>query len=334
MVFWPVILTGAVPALLSVLAVWPLALLYGDYKVMLYAIVVQALMTAVISHLVSQRPYRLVLDRAVMTQSLRFGWPLLVNGVLLFGVFNGDKLIVGRELGMATLAIFSMGFTLTLTPTLVMAKSVANFFLPQLSQIDRSTPEGEARFVHLAITTFEVHFTFGLFLVLGTMILGDPVVRILLGEKYASLIPLMTWLSIMQAIRVFKGGPSCVALAEGKSENAMISNLVRVGSLPLAWWAMTQDGGVLIVIWIAIAGEIVGFFVAVALARWRVSLPVKALTKPVILSFVMLTFTGIQTSLINEGQFGASYTVAAGAVFFFVIAVVHMTDLRAYISRR
>ncbi|WP_272911710.1 oligosaccharide flippase family protein [Loktanella sp. M215] len=334
MVFWPVILTGAVPALLSVLAIWPLAAWYGDYKVMLYAIVVQALMTAVISHLVSRRPYRLVLDRAVMTQSLRFGWPLLLNGILLFGVFNGDKLIVGRELGMETLAIFSMGFTLTLTPTLVMAKSAQNFFLPQLSVIDRSTPEGEARFMHLAMVTYEVHFAFGLFLVVGTMLLGDSLVRILLGEKYLSLIPLMTWLSIMQAIRVFKGGPSCVALAEGKSENAMVSNLVRVGSLPLAWWVVAQGGGVLAVIWIAIAGETIGFFMAVALAGWRVSLPLKPLTLPVGMSFIMLALAGVQTILIHNNQFGSAYIVAASVFVAFAASIFFMSDLKSYVARR
>ena len=61
-------------------------------------------MTALVSHLVAERPYRLVLDREIMAESLRFGWPLLVNGVLLFVVFNGDRVIVGHGLGMATLA--------------------------------------------------------------------------------------------------------------------------------------------------------------------------------------------------------------------------------------
>ena len=87
------------------------------------------------SHLVAERPYRLVFDRGIMARSLRFGWPLLLNGILMFLAFQGDKLIVGRVMGMEALAIFAMGVTLTLTPTLVLAKSVQNMFLPKLSQL-------------------------------------------------------------------------------------------------------------------------------------------------------------------------------------------------------
>lgn len=113
MVFLPVALTVSVPALMSVLALWPLSALYDDYRIMLYTIIAQYALTVLTSHLVARRPYRLVLDRRLMAQSLGFGWPILVNGVLLFAVFNGDKVIVARELGTTTLAIFAMGFTLT-----------------------------------------------------------------------------------------------------------------------------------------------------------------------------------------------------------------------------
>ena len=144
MVFWPMLLTGAVPALISVLAVWPLAHWFGDWRVLLYSILVQSALGVVVSHLLARRPYRLVLDRGIMGQSLRFGWPLLANAVLLFFVFQGDRLIVGRLTGMTPLAIFSMGVTLTLTPTLVMAKSAQNFFLPQLTKASHITaPEPE-----------------------------------------------------------------------------------------------------------------------------------------------------------------------------------------------
>ena len=106
MVFWPLLLTGAVPALISVLVLWPLAHWFGDWRVMLYSILIQALIGTVVSHILAKRPYRIVLDPAIMRSSLRFGWPLLVNAVLLFFVFQGDRLIVGRLSGMQALAIF------------------------------------------------------------------------------------------------------------------------------------------------------------------------------------------------------------------------------------
>ena len=263
--FMPMILTGAVPALAALIVVWPLALWYGDYKVMLYSIILQAALTALTSHVVATRPYRLVLDRALMTQSLKFGWPLLVNGILLFAVFNGDKLIVGRELGMETLAIFAMGFTLTLTPTLVMAKSVQNFFLPQLA----AAREDSARFEHLSIVTLQAILVLGLVFVVIVLLIGGPVVDLLLGEKYAELQAYLGLLAIMQAIRVFKAGPAIVAMAMGHTGNATLSNLGRLISLPVCWYVAVTFGDLQMIIWVVIIGEIVGYITALLLLRYR-----------------------------------------------------------------
>ena len=238
MKYLPAVLTTAVPALISVLAIWPLHLLYGDYRVMLYAVLIQGVLAVAMSHLVAERRYALVFDRAIMANSLRFGWPLLINGILLFVVFNGEKLIVGRELGMAMLAIFAMGFTLTLTPTLVMAKSVQSFFLPQLS----AAKEDAAAFAHLAMATLQASLLNGAAMVVAVVLIGAPLVHVLLGPKYEGLLPFLTWLAILQALRVFKSGGAVVALARAKTENAMVANLFRVLSLPLSWYVAATSG--------------------------------------------------------------------------------------------
>lgn len=330
MVFWPVILTGAVPALLSVLAVWPLALFYGDYKVMLYAIIVQGVMTAAVSHLVAQRPYRLVLDRAIMAQSLRFGWPLLINGMLLFAVFQGDKLIVGRELGMETLAIFAMGFTLTLTPTLVMAKSAQNFFLPQLSALDRETEAGRARFQYLAAVIMQVSLLMGIVLVVAVFLLGDPLVRGILGQKYAPLIPLLMPLAVMQAVRVAKVGPAVVALSCGHTGNAMQANLARIAALPVAWYAVHHGAGVSAVILIAIVGEVTGCGLSFGLLLRRPGISLRPMLWPVLLSAVFLGFALWMPPAASFPRWleGITLLLLSAAVMAF------MTETRRYIARR
>ena len=327
MVFWPVILTGAVPALLSVLAVWPLAHWYGDYRVMLYAIVVQAAMTAVISHFVARRSYRLVLDRAVIAQSLRFGWPLLLNGILLFGVFNGDKLIVGRELGMETLAIFAMGFTLTLTPTLVMAKSAQNFFLPQLSALDRGTPEGEARFMHLAMATLQAILVMGLVMVFGVALCGTPVVMLLLGDKYAALLPYLIWLAVMQALRVAKAGPSIVALSCGHTANALVANVLRILTLPLCWYVAVTTGNLLTIIVIAIAGEFLGHVVALGMLRHRSRVALRQAVLP-----HAIALTGI-VGAIAAGSGGLALQAGIYIIVLILMAAV-CRDLRHFVKGR
>ena len=105
--FAPSIQAAALPPLVSVLALWPLALIYDDYRIMLVALFVQAIALVILSHVAAERPYRLKIDFALIRRATVFGWPLLLNGALLFCVFNGERLIVGRELDVAAWAVFN-----------------------------------------------------------------------------------------------------------------------------------------------------------------------------------------------------------------------------------
>jgi O-antigen/teichoic acid export membrane protein len=263
--FGPMILTGVIPAAVALAAVWPLALWLGDWRVMLASLLLQAVLAALVSHLAAERPFRLVFDRAEMGRSFRFGWPLLLNGALLFLVFNGDKLIVGRVLGMETLAVFAMGVTLTLTPTLVMAKSVQNLFLPRLSAADRATPEGAAQFRRLALAAQQALLAMGLALVAGTALAGGPVVHALLGPKYADLLPLLTLMAVAQALRVARAAPAIVALATGETTNALVANIGRALALGPAAAVAVATGDLRLVLATAVAGEILAHLVAL----WR-----------------------------------------------------------------
>lgn len=268
--FAPLLLTGGLPALASLLALWPLAAWLGDYRVMLYALLLQAVLETATSHLTAERRYRLVLDRAVMGQSLRFGWPLLLNGGLLFLVFQGDKVIVGRELGIEVLAVFAMGVTLTLTPTLVMTKSVQNLFLTPLSRAAETRAASPVPFQRAAEAAIQGNILGGAVLIAGTLLLGPWFVRVALGEAYGALSWMLVWLAIQQGLRVFKSGPNLVALACGHTVNALVSNAVRAASLGLTWWLAAQGFGLPAILAVAIAAEAIGGVLSVVLMQFRV----------------------------------------------------------------
>ncbi|MCB2135415.1 MAG: oligosaccharide flippase family protein [Rhodobacteraceae bacterium] len=330
--FTPSILSLSVPPLVSVIALWPLALIFGDYRIMLFALFVQAASMVILTHLKAERPYRLALDFALMKRTTMFGWPLLLNGILLFGVFNGERLIVGRELGMLQLGLFSMAFSLTLTPTLVLAGSCQTFFLPQLSAV-RDRPEP---FQRLAIATMEASLVIGLLLVLGISLIGAPVVDLLLGQKYAAMIPILVPIAVMQAVRVAKTGSAVVALAKERSGNAIAGNLFRVLSLPISWYVLLRTGDILMMIWISTAAEVFGFVFAVYLARRRTEIR----TTPFILP-AFLTALAFATALVDAYFYAPQrhlmdqIHIAQWAVFLtFGAAILSMSGLRGYVLRR
>lgn len=328
MQFRPLILTKAVPALLSVLSLWPLYHAFNDYRVMLYSVLLQWLLTTLASHIVAKRPYQLHLARTVTLQALRFGWPILINNIFLFAVFQGDKLIVGREFGMATLAIFSMGITLTLTPTLVSAASESNFFLPQLS-----TAADGTEFRGLAYAAMQTSLVSGGALVTLIVFVAHPLISLLLGEKYAELIAILTLFAIWMAMRSFKIGGTVVALSKAQTSNAMFANGVRILALPLAWIVAVNGGSLVQIIWIATLGEFAAYLVSLILVKRQLQLPLKPLALPFVSAGVLLTLAAVEPSLFL--LMGHTMYLKQVAVFAaFVVLLVSAKDLRHYIVRK
>lgn len=329
MKYLPAILSSSIPEFVSVLLIWPLFHFFSDYRVMLFSVLAQTAMTVTVSHLMAERRYRLSLDRDVMQRAFSFGWPLLLNNILLLAVFQGDKMIVGRELGLATLAIFSMGFTLTMTPTLVAAKSAQSFFLPQLS----AAKTDPARFSRLSMVTLQTSLANGLLVVLIFVLVGKPVVFFLLGEKYIDLLPFLTWLAVLQSLRVFKTGSAVVALAFGQTSNAMIANLCRAISLGVAWYVAAQGGDLYAIIWIAIAGESLGYLVSLALVHVRLKQPVTPMIVPNLFGLATMAMAGLHTTLAEGGSTLEGWAIVA-LVLLFITSLGTMHDLRHYILKR
>ncbi|MFK7751026.1 MAG: oligosaccharide flippase family protein [Sedimentitalea sp.] len=277
-IYYPILLHTAVPAVISLATVWPLNHWFGDYRVMLYAMLVQWSLGVVVSHAVAKRSYRLSFARDIIRQCLQFGWPILISNVLLFFVLQGDKAIVGRELGMESLAIFAMGVTLTMVPVLIVAKSLQMFFLPRLS----AAQDDPVRFQHLTMAAMQASLLSGLLLIAGTMVLGAPMIWLLLGDKYSALIPLIVWLAIQQATRSFKVGSTIAALAQKHTSNAMIANIVRLLVLPAVWYVAATGGRLEWIVMISIVGELMSYFTSLWLVRNRLNIALGDMVWPIL----------------------------------------------------
>lgn len=332
MTFLPSIIASLVPNAIGLLLIWPLYLIWQDFRVMLFALLAQTTLAVVMSHVVAERPYRLTIDRPIIAQSFRFGWPLLINNLLLFFIFQGEKVIVGRELGVEALGHFAMGMTLTLTPALVLGGAAQTFFLPQLAA-RKDEPEV---FRHLAITTFETHMAFGITIVIGVMLLGGPVISLLLGAKYSDLVPLMTWLALLQSLRLFRGGSATVALAMGRTSIATISNIPRVIAMPIAWYVVAQGGSLVVLLWIAIASEALGFLISLQLVHRQLRISLNSL-RPVF-GFCLILLALVWLHRLMDGQAAEPYyhpDWTGPAIFVaFLLALASMKDLRRYIMNR
>ena len=265
----------------STMAAVPLGLWLKDYRVMLYVILLHQGLFMVLSHIAAERPYRWGWDRAVALRAISFGWPLLFNGLLMFGTFQGDRIIVGSLIGLKELGWFSAAFTLTLAPTLVMAKTLNRFFLPLLSK----TQDDPEAFHHLYLVTMQAALLGGVLLAVFFVLVGPALVQLFYGPKFAPALPLVVWLAVMQGVRMMRQGPSVVAISAAQTRNPLVANTARIVALPVALVAAAQGFGITGILIVGIIGEIVAMGVSTyLLARWssqdlrRLALPFLACT--------------------------------------------------------
>ncbi|WP_179378110.1 oligosaccharide flippase family protein [Jannaschia marina] len=261
--FGPLVMTNTVPALASFLAIWPLALWLGDWRVMLAALLLHAALSTALSHVVAERRWRPVVDRALWARTLRFGWPILLNALVLFTVFQVDKMAVGRILGLAPLGVFALAVTLTLTPALVMANTIQTAALPRLSRLPAADLERPAA------RTLTLCLAVGLALALAGTVGGWLAAPWLAATGYAGLAPLLGPMAVVQGLRVAKTGTNVVALSQGMTANAILSNLPRVAALGLGIWVLLDGADLLALVWLGAAGEALGLGISALLVTVR-----------------------------------------------------------------
>lgn len=287
--FTPTAIVSLGTAVAAVLAVWPLALWLGDYRVMLVQILLTVGLTTLGSHLVSPVRYRLAWDWAVVRRAFDFGWPLLINGGLLFVIMQGDRMVIGNQIGPYELGLFSAALTLAMTPSLLAARITRLFFMPLLSRRQDDGPALSGVFV----------------VVMQTMVLAGGVMAALLslfgpfvfhlayGARYAEGLPVLLWLSLMFSMRLIREGSTTVAMSCGRTRLPMSANFVRLVSLPLCFWAASAGWGMVAVVMISTAAEAVSFLVATRLMhRWLGLARLDRLGLPYALVFALMLLAG------------------------------------------
>lgn len=326
--FGPFMKTALATECVTLLMIWPLYLAFGDYRVALYALIFQESVLLILSHLVAERAFRFGLDRDFAIRAFHFGWPLLLNAFLMYGIFQGDRLIVANRLGATELGLFSLAFVLTLVPSKVMAQTQQLLFLPGLSRLK----DDDAAFNRLAAVAIQAGLAAGIVLAAGFSVFGPDLVLALFGDKYAGSLAVLVWLAVMQAARIAKSGVSVAAVARGETRNPMIANITRILLLPAAWVAVGAGADLVVVVWLAILGEVLGIGIAlVLLDRW-VGVPITRFVRPLVAWALALSAVGaaLLAAPAEARPFANLAWPQLAVIAAAVAALLSMTDLRSW----
>ncbi len=214
--FWPSALTDSAAMLLGLLAAVIAAFVAPDHRAIIWGLCAQATGSVVFSHILARKqPYRFSFDREPMREALRFGLPLMGNGLALAAVYQLDRIIVGAWLGVAVLGLYGLGVTLMLQPITLLLRLSTTLLQPRLSRAWHSDRSG----------VFEVHVrALGRFsAILGgagavaTACVGAPLLRLVFGASYTASDIFFVMMAGIVFVRFSRGAVNLLGLSIGQT---------------------------------------------------------------------------------------------------------------------
>jgi PST family polysaccharide transporter len=182
-----------------------------------WALVLPNLASAVLRSLLLllSSPWRLRLgfDRAAIAGVLGFSGSVLGFNALQYFARNADRLIIGRALGTIELGLYDYAYRFYMYPLEVVSGVLISVMFPTFARLQESRDALGRAFLRangaIALLTFPM--------MLGLMVVAGPFVRVVLGEQWIRVIPLVQILAPIGALQSIAATPGQIFLATGNA---------------------------------------------------------------------------------------------------------------------
>ena len=298
----------------------PLAFIWRDYWALVAGIVAGAFVRVALGYLM--QPYRPRFSLAMWLEIVSFSKWLVANNILGFAYNRSDTFIIGKIVGVQSLGLYTIAHEIASLPTSELIAPVRRALLPVYAKMANDLESLRSGFLNV----FSLALLIGLPVAAGIGLTADPLVRVLLGEKWLDSIPIIQVLTIHGFLSVISAGSGPVYLALGKPQLLTVIFVVGlIVMLPLLVWSVGWAGAYgaawAIVTAMAIA-VVVDLFLVLRLLRLPVVQLAKSSWRPTLSAAAMaFVVIGIQNAWPETQELPLLATklaaaVAAGAVTY------------------
>jgi len=264
--FLPSSAAEAVGSLLGLLASAVAALVTHDHRAVLWGLSVQASGVVLLTHLLARGiPYRFSFDRQSMRDALRFGLPLLLNGLALAAAFQLDRMVVGAWLGVVMLGIYGLSMALLVQPISLLMRLANTAFQPRLSAAWHADRSGAFPLLVGQVGRYGAAVAGAG--AAAVACLGAPVLRLAFGASYSASDPFFLLMAGVVLMRLGRGALNLLGLAIGRTPDLMLSNLVGAAALPVTIAVFYIYPGIESAAFAGLIGEVLSCIVATKLLQ-------------------------------------------------------------------
>ena len=217
----------------------PLAILVRNYWALVVGIVTGQSAGVLLSYVMCS--YRPRLSVAAWRELIRFSKWLLLNNMLYFAYHRVDSFVIGRFAGAQPLGFFRVANEIASLPTTEMVAPIRAAILPGYAKLASDHERLRASFA----TTFGAIVIVAVPVAVGLGLLADPLVRVMLGERWLDAIPLLQVLCIAGAINVCTANTWPVFIALGRPWITTVLMALGVALIvPFMIWGVQAAGPV------------------------------------------------------------------------------------------
>lgn len=193
---------------------------YGVWALAWQCLISTFVLTVLLWLLSGWRP-RLAFNLTAARDLGGYGIYLLGYGSLNYWLRNGTNLLVGKAIGAHGLGIFSRAYTLMLLPLNNVSTVFGQVLFPALAQLQNDIPRFRDHYMKatrlIALVTFP--------LMVGIAALAEPLILLLLGPKWAEVIPILRILSFVGLFQSIIHPAGSVYTALGKTRTMFLLSI-------------------------------------------------------------------------------------------------------------
>jgi O-antigen/teichoic acid export membrane protein len=204
--------------------------LYHSPAGLIIGMVVSAIVEVILSFVVVKPVPRLAFELPQARKIIKRGKWVTISGVFNYLFQQGDDIVVGKLLGEASLGLYQMAYKIATLPITEVADVVGRVTFPIYVRISGDTKRLKKAFLKTLAGVAILTIPFGVLILL----FGQEIVLVVLGEKWASVVPVLKVLVIYGVMRSISGSSSALFLAVKKQEYVTAVTLVSILVLALS----------------------------------------------------------------------------------------------------
>jgi PST family polysaccharide transporter len=253
-------LCGAILSLLALTASLALGRGHGALTASLYGL---ALGQTAASHVFAGAPYRLCLSGPAFAKALRFGAPLMANGLGLAVAAQGDRVLVGALLGPEALGLYAVAMLAVVVPITLVQRLMGALAGAALYNADEHQGRrGRIRLIARAAPAVAAFYA------CGALLCANALITLVFGARFVLPPAALALLCASALLRISRAEPfTSLLLLDGRTREAALGNLSAVASLVLSAGLMLARPNIESALIGRLSGEALALVVTFALAR-------------------------------------------------------------------